>query len=146
MDGGWEIEHLFQCLKSRCFHLEETRLTRYFRIKKVMALLAPAFCRAHKTGEWKHQAVKPLKTKKHGGPEQSLFHYGLDYLTNSLLQGCQAIEERLRLWVLFLCISLYTSPKNSYKSIKINNIYFIDILRLMYKCMVFMPAGNGRGQ
>jgi len=47
----WEIEHLFQCLKGRGFHLEETRLTRYFRIKKVMALVALAFCWAHKTGE-----------------------------------------------------------------------------------------------
>jgi len=47
----WEIENLFQCLKSRGFHLEETRLTRYFRIKKVMALLAIAFCWAHKAGE-----------------------------------------------------------------------------------------------
>jgi len=56
-----------------------------------------------KTGEWKHQATRPLKTKKHGRPEQSLFRYGLDYLTNSLLQGCQAIEERLRLCGLFLC-------------------------------------------
>jgi hypothetical protein len=44
----WEIEHLFQCLEGRGFHLEETRLTRYFRIKKVMALLAIAFCWAHK--------------------------------------------------------------------------------------------------
>jgi hypothetical protein len=99
----WEIENLFQCLKGRGFHLEETRLTHYFRIKKVMALLALAFCWAHKTGEWKHQAIKPLKIKKHGRKEQSLFRYGLDYLTNSLLQGRQAIEERLRLWVLFLC-------------------------------------------
>ncbi len=94
---------MFQCLKGRGFHLEETRLTRYFRIKKVMALLTLAFCWAHKTGEWKHQAVRPLKTKKHGRPEQSLFRYGLDYLTNSLLQGRQAIEERFRLLVLFLC-------------------------------------------
>ena len=67
-----------------------------------MALLAIAFCWAHKTGEWKHQ-VRPLKTKKHGRPEQSLFRYGLDYLTDSLLHGLQKIEDRLRLWVLFLC-------------------------------------------
>jgi len=98
----WEIENLFQCLKGRGFHLEEIRLTRYFRIKKVMALLAIAFCWAHKTGEWKHQ-VKPLKTKKHGRPEQSLFRYGLDYLTDSLLHGLQKTEDRFRLWVLFLC-------------------------------------------
>ena len=99
----WEIENLFQCLKGRGFHLEETRLTHYFRIKKVMALLALAFCWAHKTGEWKHKAIKPLKTKTHGRLEQSLFRYGLDYLTNSLLQGLQQVEDRFRLWMLFLC-------------------------------------------
>ncbi len=99
----WEIENLFQCLKGRGFHLEETRLTHYFRIKKVMALVAVAFCWAHKAGEWKHQAVRPLKTKNHGRPEQSLFRYGLDYLTDSLLHGLQKIEDRFRLWVLFLC-------------------------------------------
>ena len=99
----WEIENLFQCLKGRGFHLEETRLTRYFRIKKVMALLAIAFCWAHKAGEWKHQAIKPLKIKKHGRPEQSLFRYGLDYLTDCLLHGLHNVENRLRLWMLFLC-------------------------------------------
>jgi hypothetical protein len=98
----WQIENLFQCLKGRGFHLEETRLTRYFRIKKVMALLAIAFCWAHKTGEWKHQVVRPLKTKKHGRPEHSLFRYGLDYLTDKLLQGLLALEERFRLLALFL--------------------------------------------
>ena len=99
----WEIENLFQCLKGRGFHLEETRLTHYFRIKKVMALVAVAFCWARKTGEWKHQAVRPLKTKNHGRPEQSLFRYGLDYLTDSLLHGLQKIEDRFWLWALFLC-------------------------------------------
>jgi len=68
-----------------------------------MALLAIAFCWAHKTGEWKHKAIRPLQTKKHGRPEQSLFRYGLDYLTDSLLHGLQKIEDRFRLLVLFLC-------------------------------------------
>ncbi|MDI1232601.1 MAG: transposase [Methylobacter sp.] len=99
----WDIENLFQCLKGRGFHLEKTRLTHYFRIKKVMALLAIAFCWSHKTGEWKHKVIRPLKTKKHGPPEQGLFRYGLDYLTDSLLHGRQKIEDRFRLLVLFLC-------------------------------------------
>jgi len=47
----WEIKRLFQYLKGRGFHMEETRLTQYFRIKKVMALLAIDFCWAHKTSE-----------------------------------------------------------------------------------------------
>jgi IS4 transposase len=47
----WEIETLFQCLKGRGFHMEETRLTTPSRIKKMMALLAIAFCWSHKVGE-----------------------------------------------------------------------------------------------
>ena len=81
----WEIEHLFQCLKGRGFNMEDTRITHYYRIKKMMALLALAFCWAHKTGEWKHKVVKPLKIKNHGRPEKSLFRYGLDYLADQLI-------------------------------------------------------------
>lgn len=99
----WQIENLFQCLKGRGFHLEDTRLTRYYRIKKVMALQAIAFCWAHKVGEWKHQAVKPLKIKKHGRPECSLFRYGLDELTDYLLKTGKTADETLRFWILFLC-------------------------------------------
>jgi hypothetical protein len=99
----WEIENLFQSLKGRGFHLEETRLTRYYRIKKVMALQAIAVCWAHKTGEWKHQTVKPLKIKKHGRPECSLFLYGLDELAHCLLHPLKTAEDTLRLWSLFLC-------------------------------------------
>jgi hypothetical protein len=92
----WEIESLFQCLKGRGFHWENTRLTRYFRIKKMMALMAIAFCWAHKTGEWKQAQVKPLKVKKHGRLEQSLFRYGLDVLTDTLLHQGQDAHEALR--------------------------------------------------
>jgi hypothetical protein len=57
---------------------------------------------AHKTGEWKHKAIKPLKTKQHGRPEQSLFRYGLDYLTDALLHGIVDTVDQIRLLVLFL--------------------------------------------
>lgn len=98
----WEIENLFQSLKGRGFHWEETRITKYLRIKKIMALLAIAFSWAHKVGEWKHTFVKPLRPKKHGHPEQSLFCYGLDHLTDHLLHDFRAAAENLRLWMLFL--------------------------------------------
>ncbi|MBK8327638.1 MAG: transposase [Moraxellaceae bacterium] len=59
----WQIEHLFQCLKGRGFHFEEMHLTHYFRIKKMMALLAIALAWAHKVGEWQHKVIKPLVIK-----------------------------------------------------------------------------------
>ncbi|WP_296839273.1 IS4 family transposase [Thiofilum sp.] len=99
----WEIENLFQCLKGRGFHMEATHFTKPPRIKKMMALLAIGFCWAHKVGEWKEKAVKPLKTKKHGRKEQSVFRYGLDYLTDLLNGRVREKVDRLRLLLLFLC-------------------------------------------
>jgi hypothetical protein len=80
----WEIETLFGCLKGRGFHFEDTHITQMDRIKKILVLLAIAFCWAHKTGEWQHE-TKPIKIKKHGRPSVSLFRYGLDYLVNAIL-------------------------------------------------------------
>lgn len=43
----WEIETLFSCLKSRGFRLEETHVMHPERLKKLVALLAFAFCWAY---------------------------------------------------------------------------------------------------
>jgi len=79
----WEIETLFGCLKSRGFRLEETHVIEPERLKKLIALLALAFCWAHIVGEWLSQQ-KPLKTKKHGRLAKSIFRYGFDHLRRIL--------------------------------------------------------------
>lgn len=99
----WEIENLFQCLKGRGFHMEATHLTKPPRIKKMMALLAIGFCWAHKVGEWKEKVVKSLTVKKHGRKAQSVFRYGLDYLTDLLTGRVREALDTLRLIILFLC-------------------------------------------
>ncbi len=48
----WEIETLFGCLKTRGFCLEATHVTDTERLRKLVALLALAFCWAHLAGEW----------------------------------------------------------------------------------------------
>lgn len=80
----WEIETLFSCLKGRGFNFEDTHMTELERLKKLMALLAIAFCWAHKTGEWCHE-LKPIKIKTHRRPAVSLFRYGLDYIVDILM-------------------------------------------------------------
>jgi len=87
----WEIETLFGCLKGRGFHFEDTHVTDQERIKKLLVLLAMAFCWAHKTGEWQHE-INPIKVKKHGRLAISLFRYGLDYLTQAILRVFQHHE------------------------------------------------------
>jgi len=79
----WEIETLFACLKTRGFRLEETHLSDPERLKRLVALLALAFSWAHIIGEWLTQA-HPLKTKKHGRMERSIFRHGFDYLRRIL--------------------------------------------------------------
>ena len=54
------------------------------KVKKLMALLAIAFCWAHKTGEWYHE-IKLIKIKAHRRPAVSLFRYGLDYIVDVLM-------------------------------------------------------------
>ena len=97
----WEIETLFQALKGRGFHMEDTRMTHYFRIKKMMALLALGFCWAHKTGEWRNEQT-PLRPKKHGRYEQSFFRYGLDYLTDQLHHWVDGAQDVIRAVLLLL--------------------------------------------
>lgn len=108
----WQIEHLFQCLKGRGFHFEDMHLTHYFRIKKMMALLAIALAWAHKVGEWQHKRVKPLVIKKHGRLEKNFFRYGLDYLTESLLHYQTDSLRHLRLLLLLFLTPNEISPSN----------------------------------
>ncbi len=79
----WEIETLFSCLKSRGFRLEETHLVHPERLKKLLALLAFAFCWAHIIGEWLVRQ-QPLKIKKHGRKARSIFRHGFDHLRRIL--------------------------------------------------------------
>jgi hypothetical protein len=92
----WEIETLFGCLKSRGFRLEQTHVIEPERLKKLIALLALAFCWAHVVGEWLSQQ-KPLRTNKHGRLEKSIFRYGFDHLRRilcNLSDGFQQIAFR----------------------------------------------------
>jgi len=79
----WEIETLFGCLKSRGFRLEETHVIEAERLKKLIALLALAFCWAHIVGEWLSRQ-KALKQKKHGRLAKSIFRLGLNHLRRIL--------------------------------------------------------------
>ena len=70
-------------MKSRGFCLEQTHVTDPQRLKKLVALLAMAFCWAHMIGEWLIEQ-KPLKIKKHGRMARSIFRYGFDHLRRIL--------------------------------------------------------------
>jgi Transposase DDE domain len=102
----WEIESLFSCLKSRGFNFEDTHIIDPNRIKKLFVLLAVAFCWAHKTGEWRHAEVRPIKIKKHGRPAVSIFRYGLDYIIEVLMNPLSKFGPLTNLLGIFVPIKL----------------------------------------
>lgn len=79
----WQIETLFECLKTRGFDLEATHMQDPQRLEKLLAFTAIAFSWAHIVGEWRHE-IKPIKIKKHHRPTHRLFRYGLNYLKRCL--------------------------------------------------------------
>ena len=92
----WEVETLFGCLKTRGFCLEATHVTDPARLKKLLALVALAFCWAHVTGEWL-SGQRPLPVKKHGRKAVSIFRHGLDHLRRILCnQLCEADRVAFR--------------------------------------------------
>ena len=71
-------------MKTRGFNLEDTHMTNHERVSKLVAVLAIAFCWAHKIGEWLHE-TKPIRLKSHERRAKSIFRYGFDQIRRYLV-------------------------------------------------------------
>lgn len=89
----WQIEMMFRALKSAGFNLENTHINDYNRLDTLIKVLALAFIWAYNVGIYLHRDVKPINIKKHGRRAVSLFTYGLDNLTESLINW---IDENIK--------------------------------------------------
>lgn len=103
----WEIETLFGCLKKRGFNLEDTHITDRLRIKRLLVVVTLAFCWAHRTGEWQHEHVKPIKIKKHLRLAKSLFRVGLDFIREALLSPTDSLKTALEKLIQFIDLKNY---------------------------------------
>lgn len=83
----WNIETLFEKLKSHGFDLEGSRLRGPGKMDKMLAALALATAWCYSFGAWHVRSVKPLRTKSHGRREKAVFRLGLDLL-RQVLGGC----------------------------------------------------------
>jgi hypothetical protein len=98
----WQIETLFACLKRRGFNIEDTHVTNRLRIKRLLVVAVVAFCWAHRSGEWLHENVKPIKVKTHQRLARSIFRAGLDFIREVLLNVSYSLEQALRLIIQFI--------------------------------------------
>jgi hypothetical protein len=100
----WKIETLFGILKTRGFRLEDTHITEIERISKLLALLTIAVSWAMLAGELEVQST-PLKTKKHGKLEKSVFRLGFETLRNCFCQLTTNFRQKQRFQQLTLLLS-----------------------------------------
>lgn len=98
----WQIETLFSCPKGRGFNLEDTHITSRLRIKRLLVVPVIAYCWAHRTGEWQHENVKPIKVKKHQRLTKSIFRVGLDYIRDMLFNVVYSLGQALRNMLQFI--------------------------------------------
>ena len=77
----WNIETGFEKLKTHGFHLESSRLRGGGKIERVLAALALATAWSYTGGLWSIKVITPIKRKKHGRAEQSIFARGLEVIT-----------------------------------------------------------------
>ena len=75
----WNIEVFFQALKGRGFHLEKSGLRSLPKMRKLFAVACIAYviCWAAAIQDAR---VKPVKCKKHGYPQYSVFRRGLNLI------------------------------------------------------------------
>jgi len=100
----WKIETLFGVLKTRGFRLEDTHLTETERISKLLSLLTIAVSWAMLAGELEAEQ-KPLKIKKHGNLEKSIFRLGFESLRNCFCQLTTNFRQKQRFKHLTLLLS-----------------------------------------
>ena len=80
----WQIETMFKALKSSGFNLEDTHLSDYQRLNKLLFIVTIAFIWAYKVGIYRHNNLKSIPIKKPGRVAQSIFAYGLRSVGASL--------------------------------------------------------------
>jgi hypothetical protein len=80
----WSIEVFFQSIKDRGFHIENTHLKDYARLRKLMAMCAIAFAIALRVGIIFNDYVKAIKVKNHGYKANSFFRHGLEKIREAI--------------------------------------------------------------
>jgi hypothetical protein len=100
----WEIETLFGVLKTRGFRLEDTHLTDGERVSKLLSLLTLAGCWALLAGEFE-SAETPIKIKKHGRAEKSVFRLGFETLRNCFCRIAINLRQKQQFQQLTLLLS-----------------------------------------
>jgi hypothetical protein len=93
----WSIEVFFQALKSRGFNLEKSCLRDLQKYKKLFAIVSMAYTLSWATGIQSGK-IKPVKVKKHGYPQFSVFRRGLNLLRDFFKKHKKRLRENVNIF------------------------------------------------
>lgn len=81
----WQIETMFKGLKSSGFNIEDSHVRIQERMANLFAIVMIAYVWCYLIGIYIHENIKEIKVLNHGRKAKSLFKYGLEYISQCLL-------------------------------------------------------------
>lgn len=81
----WQIETMFKGLKSSGFNIEDSHVRIQERMANLFAIVMIAYVWCYLVGIYIHENIKEIKVLHHGRKAKSLFKYGLEYISQCLL-------------------------------------------------------------
>lgn len=81
----WQVETLFKGLKSSGFDIEGSHVRDRGRMSNLFSIIMIAYVWCYLVGIYIHENIKPIKVLAHGRRAVSLFKYGLDYISQCLM-------------------------------------------------------------
>jgi len=89
----WTIEVFFQALKGRGFNLEKSSLNSLVKYKKLFAIVSIAYAICWAVGI-EDGKTNPVKVKKHGYPQYSVFRRGLNIIREFFKRKTETVFEQ----------------------------------------------------
>ncbi len=81
----WQVETLFKGLKSSGFDIEGSHVRGRERMSNLFSIIKIAYVWYYLVGIYIHENIKPIKVLARGRRAVSLFKYGLDYISQCLM-------------------------------------------------------------
>ena len=81
----WQIETMFKGLKSSGFNIEDSHVRIQERMANLFSIVMIAYVWCYLVGIYIHENIKEIKVLHHGRKAKSLFKYGLEYISQCLL-------------------------------------------------------------
>jgi hypothetical protein len=105
----WQIETMFQAMKTSGFNIKNTHLNNLERLSTLISVISIAFIWAYLAGIDEHEKTAPIKIKKHGRRAFSFFKYGLIKIAHALSNALDISEFNKCVKVLSCTCQMHTT-------------------------------------